>query len=413
MARTGGLLCVMMALVCWPPASLRAESELAGGTSDSDHVGLGVFSRFPLNFSASVQGGYDDNVNTSTSGKQDSWFTTANLLVSWNVGTDRTQLTLSTTTGFTYYANISDNQYEPNLNLTMVLSHKVSPRLNISVQAVITYQTEPDFQYGLGANRRAGNYFYTTDSLGVSYIWLPRLATATTYSIDAVHYDDSMIGKFEDRISNTIGNQLRFLVWPTTNVVAEYRFQIVSYDHDNSRDSTTHFVLGGFDHAFGPRLSAVFRGGIEFRHYEIVGEQNSPYFEGTVNYKLGKNTAVTWSSHYGIEEGDVGTNPTRKSFRTTLQGKYDLTPRIGTSLSISYYRDDYASFTTVNPMPPPNLTVNPSFVEESFDINLALRYAVTRYLGLQIGYDHTEISSGQGIRDYSRNRVWGGLNVVF
>src|ERR1700736_6475043 len=97
MARTGSFLCLILGLVCCPMACLLAEGESTGGTSDSDHVGLGVFSRFPLNISASVQGGYDDNVSNTSSGKQDSWFTTANLLLSWDVGTDRTKLTLATT----------------------------------------------------------------------------------------------------------------------------------------------------------------------------------------------------------------------------------------------------------------------------------------------------------------------------
>jgi hypothetical protein len=409
MARAGSFLCVMAGLACFPAASLLAEGESTGGEiSDSDHPGIGIFTRFPLIISASVQTGYDDNVDTSSTNKQDSWFTTMGLALSCNFGTARTNLNLATTTGFTYYSNTStSNQFEPNLNLALSLSHKASPRLTLSLTSAMNYQTEPNFQYGLGTNRRAGNYFFTQDKITANYIWVPRFATATSYTFGAVHYDDIATGMFEDRVENTLGNEFRFLVWPTTNLVAEYRFQVVSYEHIN-RDSTTHFLLGGFDHAFGPRLTAVFRGGAELRNYQDVGQKNSPYFEATVGYKLGKDTSVSWNMHYGIEEGDLQFNPTRKSFRTGVQGKHNLTPRISASLALFYYHDDYAEFTSGNPP-----TINPSFVEESFNVDLSLRYAVTRYLGIETGYDHTEVSSGTALRDYSRNRVWGGLNFVF
>jgi hypothetical protein len=219
-------------------------------------------------------------------------------------------------------------------------------------------------------------------------------------------------------------------------MVVEYRFEVVNYSHDGEvifpatidpitgvqtspavllqRDSTTHYLLAGFDHAFSSRLSANFRGGAQLRDYEnTVGVRTSPYFEGTVNYVLGKDTSVSWNAHYGIEEGDVVFNPTRTTFRTGVQGKHNLTARISASLSIYFDHDDYEGIQVTNPTPPPATVSSPAFTEDAFNIDLALRYAVTRYMGIQTGYDHSEVSSGTAGRDYSRNRVWGGINVAF
>jgi hypothetical protein len=413
MAYLGRLVVGITALGCLAAVSLRAEGEVAGETTNSGKgLGIGVFSRFPLNVSASIQGGYDDNVNTSSGSKQDSWFTTAGLAVGYDLGTSRTKLTLASNFGFTYYTNLASNAFEPNVNLTLNVTHKVSPRLSLGFTSATVYQAEPEFQYGFGTNRRAGNYFFTTDRIIATYLWAPRFATSTSYGIAVVKYDEIATGMFEDRVENTFGNEFRFLLWPTTNLVGEYRFQVVNYQYV-SRDSTTHYVLAGFDHAFTARLSASFRGGAEFRNYDAVGQRNSPYFEGTVNYKLGKDTAVSWNTRYGIEEGDVSTNPSRKSFRTSVQGKRNITARISASLSMAYLHDDYAG-TQATPLVGPPI-INPAFTEDSFNVDLALQYTVTRYLGIQAGFDHTEVSSGlsQGIRDYSRNRVWGGVNVAF
>jgi len=414
-------------------SSAAASSSSSSDSGSTSNVGLGTFSRLPFNISASVYGGYDDNPNTLPDGgpKQDSWFTTAAVIADLKLETPRTKLDLSSNFGFTYYSSLSNNELEPNINLTVSLTHKLSPRLTLGISSSSAYQTEPDFQYGLGTNRRAGNYFYTTNNFSASYAWVPRFSTVTSWGINYIKYDDIASGLFEDRAENTFGNQFRFLILPTTNLVGEYRYQIVSYLHEGDvipgsnppvrleRDSNTHFLLGGFDHAFTPRLSAVFRGGIELRDYESVGEKDSPYFESTVTYLLGKDTSVQWYTRYGVEEGDIQFNPTRTSFRTGLQGRHNLTARISASFSVYYDHDDYDQTTSqvVNPNPPPAppiiTVINPSFTEDAFYIDLALRYSITRYMGIQTGYDHTEVTSGTVGRDYSRNRVWGGFTVAF
>ena len=257
----------------------------------------------------------------------------------------------------------------------------------------------------LGLDRRSGNYFYTNDKFTVSYQWTPRFSTATSYTLGALHYDNSAVGLFEDRIENTFGNEFRFLLWPTTTVVAEYRYEIVSYD-DISRDSTTHFVLAGFDHNFSPQLNMSFRGGAEFRSYETGGDLSSPYFEGTLNYNLGKNTSLGWTNRYAIEEPDVLLNPSRTTFRTGLTLKHDFTARITGSLAAYYAHEVYDAVNAPS-------TISPGFNEDSFDLALSVRYAITRYFAIQAGYDYTDVISGISSFEYSRNRIFAGVDVTF
>src|SRR5947208_3474630 len=128
-ARSGRSLLLATVFTLVPISSLFAEGETAGdsstaaasssanggsGSGSTSNIGLGTFSRLPFNISASVYGGYDDNPNTAPDGtpKQDSWFTTAALLVGLKVESPRTKLDLSSNFGFTYYSNVSDNQLE-------------------------------------------------------------------------------------------------------------------------------------------------------------------------------------------------------------------------------------------------------------------------------------------------------------
>ena len=233
----------------------------------------------------------------------------------------------------------------------------------------------------------------------------PRFATATSYTIGALRYDDKSVGLFENRIENTFGNEFRFLVVPTTTLVAEYRFELVSYESIN-RDSTSHFALGGFDHTFSPELNVSFRGGAQFREYDQGGNRTSPYFEGTLNYNVGKRTIVSWINRYSIEEPDVLLSQSRETFRTGVSARHQFSPKISAAGSAYYEHDEYQSFKGPGFM-------FPSFTEEDLDLALSLRYAITRYIGIEAGYNFTNVWSDVSAREYTRNRYWAGVNVTF
>ena len=200
---------------------------------------------------------------------------------------------------------------------------------------------------------------------------------------------------------------MRLLVVPTNTLVGEYRFEAVSYDQA-PLDSTTNFVLAGFDHTFNPRMTATLRGGDEFRSYTHDGDQSGPYFEANLNYTVGRRTVVSWSKSYGIGEPNITSAQSRTTFHTGLDGRFSLTSRISSNLGFYYEHSDYNNGTFGG-------VVSPSFTQDSYDFGFSVQYAVTRLLGLQVGYHHTEVTSdfpGAG-QDYSRNHVSAGLNLKF
>jgi hypothetical protein len=392
-------------------SSLAVTSTDTKSTVPADALGTGLFSPLPFKLSLDVGGGYDDNVTTSKAFKHGSAFTNGDLGITYDFGSPRTKLSLGTGAGVTYYFDnvkipgVSTNDYDINAYLKFSLVHQASERLTLSTVDYLTYQTEPDFSMAQGLNRRGGNYFFTDDKFTANYLWSPRFATATSYTLGALHYDDYAVGFFEDRWENTFGNEFRFLLAPPTTLVAEYRFELVTYEHI-ARDSNTHFALGGIDHTFDPRLNVSLRGGAEFRDYQDGGDKTSPYFEGTLNYVVGKQTTVSWINRYAIEESDVFLSQGRETFRTGLAIKHDLTARITGTLGAYYEHDDYQSFTQTG-------IFTPGFTEQSLDLAFTLRYAITRYLGVQAGYNYTDVWSDIGAREYTRNRYWGGLNLIF
>jgi Putative beta-barrel porin 2 len=414
-----GFLALAAWLVCFHPQFVKAGGEplpveLSAGENEppDSELGLGKFSALPFHLSATLREGFDDNVNTATAGgEQSSWFTNAGADLTYAFGSPRLQLSLSTGGAFTYYnERVGVQNYDIDLHARFKLNLQVTPRLALALDLHAAYLTEPDFSFGIGFTRRSGNYFYSDNTGTLTYLWAPRFSTATSYTVVAINYNDVSIGTFEDQIQNTFANEFRFLLTPTTTVVADYRFQMVSFAH-TPRDSTTHFFLGGIDHTFSPRFNISLRGGEEFRSYQADGDKSGPYFEGTLNYAVGKRTTVSWTNSYGIEDSAVTANAIRNTFRSGLQVSQQVTPKITATLNFNYEHDENLAVT--EQFFGQTFTVSPAFMENDFSLAFNLRYAITPHLGIDLGYDRTQVISGIPLREYLRNRYSGGLNFTF
>ena len=395
-------------------ATGEPSNAVTGSTSstpslESGSPGTGVFAPSPVKISASLVGGYDDNVNNQPSAtKESSAFVSGNIGLDYKFGDPRLQLTLDAGAGGTYYfSQLSSQNYDIDLTGALTINYKASPRLTLGSNILVAYLTEPSFNYAGGINSRNGNYLYTADSVFMEYAWSRRFSTRTSYSFEAYDYAQQSVGMFSNRVTNLFGNEFRLQLVPTTHLVVDYRFEIVTYQDLSTNNSTTHYALGGIDHTFNPRLTASFRGGAEFRSYDNNGsDQNSPYFESNVAYALGRRTSVNWTTRYGLEEPDLPGSQSRTTFRTGLQTRFNLTSRTSTAVEMYYVHDDYQALTT-------GLVTTPGFSEDTFDIGLTLRYGITSLIGVQASYHYTDVTSDAALREYSRNRISGGVNVTF
>ena len=376
-------------------------------SSMTQSVGIGKFTSLPFHVSVSVRGGYDDNVLTLNNNRLDSTFINTNFQLTYNFGSPRMTIDLQTNGGITdYFDQPGGVNYDFNPNLNFSVTYKASPRLTLAETTYAAYQNQPDFVNNAGLTRRSGSFFFATNKLSASYRWKPRFSTVTSYTLGLVQYDEAAPGSFENRIEHTFGNEFRFLVWPTTSVVADYRLGILNYEN-SFRDSTSHFFLGGVDHSFSPRFSVSTRAGVEVRSFDKLGTTRSdPYIEGTLTYALGPHFSLTWDGRYSLEEPDVPGSQARTTFRTGLTGGYKLTGRITANLA-AYYLHDVTDPSIIF------IFIQPGFTEDSFNTTLTLHYAINHIWGVDLGWDFTDVQSDLSFRDYYRNRFYGGINFTF
>ena len=414
-------------------------------SAPSGQTSTGAYSRLPFELSASVQGGYDDNVGTTNSVTQGSPFSMIGLQLAYNFGSPRTQVSFHGGGSYTYYWDhsqgpgvIGNQEYDISITGGLTIQHKASPRLTLMADLYAAYLTEPQFADNISTQRRNGNYFYAQDQLSATYLWAPRFQTVTSYSLFALAYDDESIALFEDRFQHTFGNEFKFIWQPETALVAEYRLMMANYANEGAitavffgffpqylqQDSVSHFVLGGVDHNFSSRLSISLRGGAEFRDYvDANRNETAPYFEAAVNYAAGRRTTLIWTNRYGLEEPDGVSNPVRTTYRSGLQVSYAFTPKLSASGGVYFVHDDYHTGPPVI-IGPFVMAGAPGFSEQSVDLSGRISYSLTRHLLVEIGFAHTEIDSGFSVHDfinhrdlflrnYSRNRGYAGLTYNF
>lgn len=389
-----------------PSVEVFTQNSTVTSARDGD---ISLFPQLPFRWSATTSVGYDDNVST-TSGGAGSAFTQANVAVTKDLRTDRTQLSMVLSAGVVYYFDRVDgrgNDVTGSLNIS--LHHNVSERLTLAASVDAAYLKEPDFATDLGPAHHQ-NYFRTADSLTASYLWTPRLSTDSSYLLRSVDYEDELLSAGQDRVEHTFSESFRFRWSPRTTLVAAYQFELIDY-RSFPLDSSTHTALGGFDYEINSRLNATMRGGASFRNYKNdgYGNQTNPYAAASLNYAIGPSTSANWTASYSIEEPNSAQALSRTTFRTGLQLGYEFTKRFTAHLGLNYHHDVNTSL-----LPPGFPGVDQlGYTEDAFELVVGAKYAVTNRVAVDLSFTHTELDSERTIGGYSRNRYTAGVTLKY
>jgi hypothetical protein len=386
------LLFAALLLVLQPQHS---RAETAG--SPFEQAGVSWFPAVPVQITAGLDMGYDDNVTLSSNG-QSSLFARENLVLTYARPGERTQIALIGVGRFSQYFDLS-GQNETAGNITLSLTHNFSSRLSFYVSVYAAYQNEPNFQSNVGPQNVRTAYFDTVDIFSLTYHWFLRFSTVSSYTFERGKYSASSVGNSQDRTQHTLGEELQFSLTSRTILVGEYRFEVADYD-TATLNSTTNFILAGINHNLTEHLLVHVRAGESFRSLENDGTMPSPYFEGLVSY-VSSNHSLNWTSSYGYESPTTSGVTTTKTWRTGLDLTYDLTSRINSTAGIYYHHDENSGGTSS------------TGTQNSLDLTLGLRYTINKRFALHVDYSHTTLGSSGSTPGYSRNRCSAGLTYTY
>jgi Putative beta-barrel porin 2 len=382
----------------------HTQGQNTGSTFEK--AGVGWLPAVPIQINAGLDGGYDDNVTLSPSG-QGSVFTRENVVLTYARPGERTQIFVVGVGRFSQYFDVS-GQNETAGNVTLSLTHNFSSRLSFYASVYGTYQNQPNFQSNVGPENVVSAFFDTVDIFALTYHWLLRFSTVTSYRFERVQYFSSSNGNSQNgvqntsdqnRVQNTFGEQFQFNLTSRTVLVGEYRFQAVVYD-TAPLNSTTNSLLAGVNHNLTEHLMVHVRGGESFRSLENEGNTASPYFEGTLGY-VSSNHSLNWTTSYGFESPTATGVTTTKTWRTGLNLTYDLTSRLSSTTGVYYHHDENQGGT------------GSTGTQDSFDLTLGLHYTINKRFTLHADYNHTTLGSLGTTPGYSRNRYSAGLSYTY
>lgn len=367
-----------------------------GSAPPLEAAGIGWLPAIPIQITAGVDMGYDDNATLTPSG-EGSLFIGENVVLTYSRPWERTQFSVLGIGRFDQYFNVSRNDVDG--NVTMSLTHNFSTRVSFYASIFAAYQTEPNFQSNVGPENVVSDHFYTTDIFSLTYQWSTRFSMVTSYTFNRVQYPQTSIGDSQNRVENTLGEKFQFGLTRRTQLVGEYRFETINYDTAPT-DSTSHFILAGINHNLTEHLIVHMRAGESFRSLENDGSAASPYFESVVDY-TSSNHSLSWTSSYGFESPTAAGATTTKTWRTGLRLTYDLTSRLSSNAGIFYHHDENTG------------TTASTGTQDSFDLNLSLRYTINKHFTLHLDYSHTMLGSLGSTPGYSRNSYVGGLTYIY
>src|SRR5436190_16846583 len=171
--------------------------------SSFEEAGVSWLPAIPIQITAGVDTGYDDNVTLNGRGSS---FARENVVLTYDRPGQRTQFYLQGIGRFSQYFDVM-GQDDQSGNVTLGLTHNFSSRLSFYASIYAAYQTEPNFRSNVGPENVRAAHFDTTDIFSLTYHWLLRFTTITSCTLERVHYTSSSVGTFQNRLQSTFGEQ--------------------------------------------------------------------------------------------------------------------------------------------------------------------------------------------------------------
>ncbi len=362
----------------------------------------------PFTVTALIRGEYDDNINTSNSNKQSSWKIIGEPSIIYNKKDDNTSYAARYTASAAYFFDRPGDEIDLSHELYGRIKHQFSDRVGIDVRDRLRLTQEPQILDAPGSLylRTNNDYIYNTFDGDLMIQWTPKFGTITGYGNDVWDYDDKQISKDEDRMVHRGRHEFRYLVIPTTTLIAG---GLVNYnDYWNvRRDFISYTGMLGIDHDLTSQATIGLRGGYTHTDFIYGGSYNSPYGQVLFNWELGAKSSINASYSHTMAATSLNTYYAREADTVTLGGRYQWTPKFSTrAQGVATFGEHKTEFKIGQP------TIT-KIRENIYGVDLALNYEVNKNLELEAGYTYTTVDSNIKFNEYDRNRVYFGVRGTY
>ena len=369
--------------------------------------------------SASVMGGWNDNIWTRPDGapdKKSSATTTLEPHLYIYLPSDQSFFALRYTyDGIYYWDRGGGDPWDHTHIVDLTASHRFNTRLQLDVTDSFRRGLSPELADMVNnvpfIRQQQGDYFYNNLNANLSYI-LTRLWTLTVgMTWDYWSYDLAASGDSLDRNIYTPNIGLLYTLSPSTTLGATLRVGVVDYKNpglNNNKNSTSETAFLSLTHMFNPQLTGQVSGGAGFTTFGDDHETASPYFNANLTYRYIQNGTVSIGTSYFLYTSDQFGYRSSDTLANYLQVNQGITGKLFANLNIAYVHSEYGN------LEPSLAGLSPaSTKDDAWRIGLGATYNFTRWISFDANYSFDTVSADISGHAYERNRFWAGLRVTY
>ncbi len=368
---------------------------------------IGAFAQKPLNFYASQEAGFDDNIYLTKEDTKSSAVSNTTVGVDYSSNIPGTGLDLALNGKGSYLAYTEDsgkNNYFEGLasaslgnsvfNISDTFLYTSDPANSELTDRAKRIRNAADILVKTSANKPLGIGFFGGDVL-----------------------DKYLDDEFDSLSRNAVngGVRLYYNISPKTNIFAEYNYTVTDYETQaaSNRNSSTNGFGLGVNGQLSSKVTGSAKVTLDKRSYDkdIASTENNPSVAGynlMLTWQPSIQNAVTLAGERKMEETIFGNNRYYITTGVSLTFMQKIFDKLDASLTAGYENMAYQEKN------PSSWTYYPSQkrTDNIFKIRPALDYKFQQWLSAGVWYQYKSRSSDQDF-DYDSNKAGAYLKVMF
>ncbi len=371
----------------------------------------------PLHLSNRIRVGYDDNIyrvdKDYQGGKTDSLriIEEIDALLNLNYGT--THLALRYRPSVTWVEARDDDNFDVLHDVSFNFSHDISESLTLNLADTLRAGQMPELHEDDYVVREDNDNYYNSAVAALLYEVGPNTRIDLSGRFISLTYtSDSPAKDYSDYISAVGGLTLRQQLNPVAAAMADFRYQMLSYDKNPvgfDRDAQMFFGGLGYEQTFSRHFLGSLRGGVEHRMYDEddYDDMTEPYVEASITFLPVEEFRTTLSASYSIYESDIANYMSQERLYLSASLAWDITHLLSAYAACNYSRNDYdADYAAQGEAGAKDGT------ENTFAASARLSWQVATRNWFEVGYQFTKLDSDiPGRQEYSDNRVDLGWRI--
>jgi hypothetical protein len=389
--------------------------------------------------SGTLRGFYDDNYQTTDTGKKGSFGLELSPQVGMNLALQQTELGARYTFGGYYYEerdHLGEDPWDYTHQFDFWMDHAFTERWQTRVTDSFAVGQEPELIGGGQVTRVEGNNIRNTGNVSVNTVWTRLFSTQLGYGNNFYDYENSgtteatlategaSLAGLLNRLEHSVSLDLQWMVAPETLAYVGGMFGLVDYTGDepiaqtgpttylfsDSRNSRSYFGYVGLQRRLLANLSFNGRGGFQYTDY-----YNDPSSSSSFNPYADLSLIYTYLpgcyAQFGFTQTQIATDQVQpsgdnialdtESSTVYASLNHKITPKLMGTAIARYQCSIY------------NGGAYDGDADNFISLGLNLSYSFTPHFSAEAGYNLDNLQSDIPDNDYTRNRVYLGITAAY